>query len=83
VATVTETGISADARQEVQTQIQRRIKEEVKGWQSILDLFPEEVKQRLAQMKGDPSKFNLGGGVENADITDEGALNALGDFLGN
>jgi uncharacterized membrane protein len=87
VATVTEKGISAEARLEVQTQVQRKVKEEVKGWQALLDLFPEAVKDHLkalydSQKLAKPT-INLNGGVESADLTDEGALNALTDFLGN
>ena len=82
VATLTETGISAEARMEVQTQIQRQVKEQMKGWQSIIDLFPQAVRDHLAKLKW-KATLNLSGGVENADITDEGALNALSDFLGN
>lgn len=87
VATVTEKGISAEARQEVQTQVQRKIKEEVKSWQALLDLFPQSVKDHLkslidSQRLAKPT-INLEGGVESADLTDEGALSALTNFLGN
>jgi hypothetical protein len=78
VATVTEKGISAKARQEVQTQIQRRVKEEGKAWQSILDLFPQTVRD---QIKNLVRPVNVSGGVEDADISDNGALDALAHFL--
>ncbi|HWW60064.1 MAG TPA: hypothetical protein VN181_01730, partial [Thermoanaerobaculia bacterium] len=54
-----------------------------KAWGAILNLFPDRVKEELANLKLNTPKLNLSGGVENADITDEGALNALSDFLGN
>ncbi len=82
IATVTEKGISAEAREELQTQVQRRVKEETKQWESLLDLFPEAVRDKIKQL-GTTQKINIDGGVENADLTDEGALNALGDFLSN
>ena len=81
VATVTEKGISAKAREEVQTQVQRKVNEEVKGWQSILDLFPKSVRDKIAKLP--KPTLNLAGGVESADLTDQGALNSLSDFLTN
>jgi hypothetical protein len=81
VATVTEKGISAGARHDVETQVQRRVKEETKAWQSILDLLPEHVRKALENLPR--PKVNLSGEVVDADISDAGALGALGDFLGN
>jgi hypothetical protein len=57
----------------------------MKGWQSILDLFPDEVRKALAGWR---PVLNLNAAgitktVDAADITDEGALNALSDFLTN
>jgi hypothetical protein len=83
VATVTETGISATARSEVQTQIQRRVHDEIKGWQGIFDLLPDAIKAELARLHMLNPSINLSGGIENADITDEGALDTLSNFLGN
>jgi hypothetical protein len=76
---IDEKGISAAARGDLLVQIRRTLKDQMKGWQSILDLFPAEVK---AALQGWSAMVNLSGGVESADITDEGALNALSDFLG-
>lgn len=82
VATITsEKGISGEARADLAVQIQRRVKETGKAWQSILDLFPQHVRDVLATMT--IPKINLTGGIESADITDQGALNALSDFLTN
>lgn len=87
VVSVTEKGISAEARAEVTTQIQRRVKEEMKSWQSLLNLLPQSVRDHLKELyatgKLQKPTLNLTGGVESADLTDEGALNALTDFLGN
>jgi hypothetical protein len=77
---VTEKGISPESRNAIAIQIKRRVREEMHGWQSILDMFPDEVKKALVDWK---ATLNLSGGVESADITDEGALNTLTDFLGN
>ncbi|HEX8169278.1 MAG TPA: hypothetical protein VF824_01920 [Thermoanaerobaculia bacterium] len=87
VVSVTEHGISASARVEVATQVQRKVKEEMKSWQSLLDLFPQSIRDHLAQLQSDGKlakpTLNLSGGVESADLTDEGALGALSDFLSN
>jgi hypothetical protein len=83
IVTVTEKGVSAKARMDVQTQVQRKVKEELKGWQSILDLFPQSVRDYLKEKKLDAPKLNLFGGVESADLTDQSALNSLSDFLSN
>jgi hypothetical protein len=82
IATVTEKGISAKARKEVETQVQRRVKEETKQWESLLDLFPKAIRNHINSVKS-TRKIDLEGGVENADLTDDGALGALADFLGN
>ncbi|HET7436029.1 MAG TPA: hypothetical protein VFN10_15070 [Thermoanaerobaculia bacterium] len=87
VATVTEKGISGTARAEIQTQVQRKVKEETKSWQAILDLFPQSVRDHLAKLyssgKIKKPSVNVFGGVESADLTDQSALGALSDFLGN
>jgi hypothetical protein len=76
---INEKGISATTRAELLTQIQRKVREEMKGWQSILDSFPQYVRDQLALIK--MPGLNLTGGVESADITDQGALGTLSDFL--
>ncbi|MGZ8779123.1 MAG: hypothetical protein ACXW31_04310, partial [Thermoanaerobaculia bacterium] len=81
VVRLTENGISAEAARDLRIQITRRVKEETDAWRDILDLFPESVQEALANLP--PPSINLSGGVENGDITDENALGALGDFLGN
>lgn len=85
VASVIETGISAEGRRELEVQITRQAKEEMKAWQSILDLFPKHIREQLRAWqseKGIDPSLNLTGGVEGADLTDENALGSLGDFLG-
>jgi hypothetical protein len=77
---VDEKGISQEARNDLVVQIRRAVHDQMKGWQSILDLFPEEVKKALSNWR---ATLNLSNGVEGADITDEGALGSLQDFLGN
>ncbi|MGN6187056.1 MAG: hypothetical protein ACTHQM_25755, partial [Thermoanaerobaculia bacterium] len=85
IAEVTEKGISAEAAREVETQIQRKVNEEMKSWQSIIDRFPQEVRDAVANLySGSPGPtINISGGVESADLTDQGALGALSDFLSN
>ncbi|HSQ04880.1 MAG TPA: hypothetical protein VLN59_12635, partial [Burkholderiales bacterium] len=61
VATVTEKGISAEARHDLETQINRRIHDEMKGWQGILDLFPERVREAIKDLH---PTLNLNGGVD-------------------
>jgi hypothetical protein len=78
---VTEKGISAEARGELETQVRRRVKDTMKSWQQILDMLPEEMRAELAKMPK-PS-LDIHGGVEASDIRDETALNSLQDFLGN
>jgi hypothetical protein len=80
VATVTEKGISAKARGELSVQVQRRVKEETKRWESLLDLFPEAIRDELKKLR---RSINVTGGVEDADITDDGALDALAEFFSN
>jgi hypothetical protein len=80
IATVTEKGISAEAHADVQTQVQRRVKEEMHSWQQILDLLPDYLKDELA--KTPIKKINLTNKIEDGDIRDENALNALQDLLG-
>lgn len=83
IVSVTEKGISAKARMDVETQVQRKVKEEIKGWQAILDIFPEHVRDYLKSKKLATPQLNLSGGVESADLTDLSALNSLADFIGN
>jgi hypothetical protein len=83
IARVTEKGISAAARAEVQIQIQRKVNDEMKAWAGIFDRFPEHIKAELERLKLLNPSLNLTGGVETADLTDEGALNSLTDFLGD
>lgn len=82
VVTVTEKGISAEARNEVQTQIQRQVKAEMKAWRALFDRFPEHVKKELERLKQLMPRLDLTGAVEEADITDQNALDQLSDFLG-
>jgi len=76
-----EKGISAAAREEVIAQVHRKAEETMKSWQQIVDLFPEDVKAKLANFH--PTLDITGGTGETGNITDEGALGSLNDFLSN
>jgi hypothetical protein len=78
---VTEKGISAEARHDLEIQVRRRVKETMKSWQEILDLLPEQMKAELAKLPA--PRLDIHGGVEAGDIRDETALNSLQDFLAN
>jgi hypothetical protein len=83
IVAVTETGISAEARNEVQTQISRRVHDEMKSWQAILDLLPQEYLDQLAALHIRKPTLNMDGGVEEGDLRDETALGSLNDFMSN
>jgi hypothetical protein len=80
---VDEKGISEAARQDLTTQIKRKVKETMKSYQDIIDMLPQDLQDQLAAMKLPPAMLNLTGGVEQGDIRDESALQSLQDFLGD
>ncbi len=74
-------GLSMEAFNELQVQVRRKVREEMKGWQSILDLFPQEVKDALKDWK---PTLTFSGGVEGGnEIGDTTGLQQLNDFLSN
>jgi hypothetical protein len=78
---IEEKGISAEARADLITQVHRKAEETMKSWQQIIDLFPDEVKAKLASFH--PTLYLNGGTGETGNITDDGALGSLNDFLSN
>ena len=78
---VSEKGISEEARADLLVQVTRKAKETMKGYQTILDLFPAEIQAELAKLH--PTLDLTGGTGDAKDITDAGALGSLSDFLGN
>lgn len=80
---ITEKGLSPGAREDLLKQVHRRVRDVMKAYQSIIDIFPEHVRKQLEDLKLTDPKLNLTGSVENGEIRDEGALDALGDVLGN
>ena len=83
VATVTEKGISAQARQDVQTQVTRHVHDSMKQWQNVIDTFPDLVRMQLEKEKVVPGDLYLTGEVKDGDIRDENAVQALNDFFSN
>jgi hypothetical protein len=78
LVSVVEKGISAEARGRVTRDVQRQVNEVIKSYQSLIDLFPEELRAKIrAQVK----PISISGGIEAADITDENALQSLSTFL--
>jgi hypothetical protein len=79
---VVEKGIDWTTRVDLLTQVQRKVKESMKGYQAILDLLPEEVQAQLAALKIKTTLSLTGGTNDAGDIRDENALSSLSDFLG-
>jgi hypothetical protein len=75
---VEEKGLSAEGARDLERDIQRQVDDHIKSWNNILELFPKEIAERI---RGMVSPLTFSGGVEEADIKDATALNALGDFL--
>jgi hypothetical protein len=75
---VDEKGLSAEGARDLERDIQRQVDDHIKSWNNILELFPKEIAERI---RGMVSPLTFSGGVEEADIKDSTALNALGDFL--
>jgi hypothetical protein len=80
VATVTEKGLSKEGRERLERDINRYIGDQMKSWQSILDLFPEDLRAALKDLVKPLNALGVVEGV--GDIKDAGAFDALGDFLG-
>jgi hypothetical protein len=78
LVSVVEKGISAAARGRLTRDIQRQTNDVVKSYQSLIDLFPDELR---AQIRQAVKPIDIKGGVEEADITDENALQSLSTFL--
>ena len=78
LVTIVEKGISAAARGRVTRDVQRQVNDVIKSYQSLIDLFPEELR---AKIRADVKAVSINGGVEAADITDENALQSLSTFL--
>lgn len=78
VLTVTEKGLSQEGRAQLTRQLQKAIGERVKGWNSILDLFPKEMQDQLQSLV---HPLDVTGGIKGGDIKDTGAFDALSDFL--
>lgn len=78
LVSVVEKGISAAARGRVTRDVQRQVNDVIKSYQSLIDLFPEELR---AQIRAQVKPISINGGVEAADITDENALQSLSTFL--
>lgn len=76
-----EKGINGANNRDLMIQIRRRVKDVLKGWDSILEIFPEEVRAKLAGME--PGALNLTGEVKDGDIRDTDAFDSLSDVLGN
>lgn len=77
--TVDEKGISAEGRARLVRDIKRAVDKKIKEYDSLLDLFPVELRDKLQELV---KPLDLKGGAEGGDITDAGALQALSDFLG-
>lgn len=72
-------GLSMQAFNDLQVQVRRKVRQEMKSWQSILDLFPQEVRDALGSWK---PTLTISGGVEGGmEIGDTTGLQQLNDFL--
>jgi hypothetical protein len=76
---IEEQGIDESTRVDILTQVRRRVRDVMKGYDSILELLPQHVRDALAELP--PPRLDLSGGVEEGDLGDENALSSLGDFL--
>jgi len=78
---IDEKGISPEARNDLMIQVKRKVTETMKSYQQIIDLFPDDVKAKLANFH--PTLDITGGTGATGNITDEGALTSINDFLSN
>jgi hypothetical protein len=78
IVSVVEKGISAAARERLVRDITRQTSDVVKQYESLIDLFPEQLR---AQIRRAVKPISITGGVEDGDITDENALGSLSNFL--
>jgi hypothetical protein len=74
-------GLSADAFHDLTIQVQRKVKETMKSWSSLIQLFPDEIQKQLA---GFDPEISLTGGVNGGkEIGDTSGMTQLSDFLNN
>lgn len=78
VVTGTEKGISKEGMTRLIRDVQRKVKGVTKEWNSIVDLFPEEMQSELDKFV---FPINSRYSMEDADIKDETAFQAISDFF--
>jgi len=78
VTSVAEKGISREGRYALTGDIQDHLDDLTKGWTDLIEMFPEEVRERMRQAVGSIDATTR---LEADDISDDSAFLMLSDFL--